>query len=158
MEFPPEVCVHEQAASRRQRAISTLLQPFSFHTSRTHASLHCPSLQVFGNVTEDAKTLIKKLTMTDPAERFSCEDALAHTWLADGAPAAADTDLGEAVLHNRRKSTMRRASKDVGSDGDLEKMADQAAAEVAAEEAVKKALSLAPVAAPSTAPATSEAK
>ena len=115
-------------------------------------------MQVFGNVTEDAKTLIKKLTMTDPAERFSCEDALAHTWLADGAPAAADTDLGEAVLHNRRKSTMRRASKDVGSDGDLEKMADQAAAEVAAEEAVKKALSLAPVAAPSMAPATSEAK
>ena len=42
MEFPPEVCVHEQAASRKQRAISTLLQPFSFHTSRTHASLHCP--------------------------------------------------------------------------------------------------------------------
>ena len=44
--------------------------------------------------------------MTDPTERLSCADALSHAWLSEGRTA----ELPAAVLANRRRSTMRRAS------------------------------------------------
>ena len=64
---------------------------------------------VFGTVSPLAVDLIKGLTKTDPAERLTCEAALQHGWLAEGA--AAGATLSEAAAGNRRKSLARRKSK-----------------------------------------------
>ena len=63
---------------------------------------------VFDNISPDAIKLIKELTATDPDERLSCEQALAHAWLAEDNATLAATPLPEETKRRRRKLSIQR--------------------------------------------------
>jgi len=61
----------------------------------------------WGNITEDAKDLIRELLKSDPAQRCTADQALNHVWVKNQAPSAElklPTGLVEN-LHSFRKST-----------------------------------------------------
>lgn len=47
--------------------------------------------EVWVHVSEDAKDLIRKLLVVDPAKRYTVEQALTHKWIAGASPACAIT-------------------------------------------------------------------
>jgi calcium-dependent protein kinase len=54
----------------------------------------------WGNISEDAKNLIKNLLKTPPAARFTAAQALNDTWVKDNAPNASKTEIGKSLVLN----------------------------------------------------------
>ncbi len=63
---------------------------------------------VFDEVTDDAKQLIRNLTRTAPAERASCSEALEHPWLDASFASKRATPLPPVALVKRRSSLVAR--------------------------------------------------
>lgn len=51
--------------------------------------------EYWGQVSDDAKDLIRKLLVVDPAKRFTSKDALANKWIGADASTLAGLDLGK---------------------------------------------------------------
>ena len=54
------------------------------------------------NVSDDAKDLIKKLLKMNPRDRYTAEQALAHVWVKNKAPAATNAPLQGGLVDNLR--------------------------------------------------------
>jgi len=56
--------------------------------------------QEWKHVSEDAKELIQKLLKMNPRDRFTAEQALNHSWVANKAPKAKDVAIGASIVDN----------------------------------------------------------
>merc|ERR1719454_813507 len=54
------------------------------------------------NVSDDAKDLIKKLLKMNPRDRYTAEQSLAHVWVKNKAPQAANVPLQSGLVDNLR--------------------------------------------------------
>jgi len=63
--------------------------------------------QDWRNVSEDAKTLITYLMKKSPQERFSAEQSLRHTWIANRAPQAPAAVLEQGLVDRLRAFRLR---------------------------------------------------
>jgi calcium/calmodulin-dependent protein kinase I len=64
--------------------------------------------EYWGSVSADAKDLISKLLMVDPAKRLSCEEALQHKWMMQDASVLAAADLGTNLSELRKYNAKRK--------------------------------------------------
>merc|ERR1712003_507396 len=65
------------------------------------AKVHFPS-DVFGSVSDAAKTLIRRLLNKDPTLRYTAEDAVNDAWARQHAPSAAPAPLQHSVVESLR--------------------------------------------------------
>jgi len=63
--------------------------------------------QDWRNVSEDAKNLISSMLKKNPEERFSADQALRHTWIANKAPKAPAVALEEGLVDRLRAFRLR---------------------------------------------------
>ena len=73
--------------------------------------------KLFGNISEEAKDLIRKLLKVDPSERISSAEILQHSWLQDKVIEEKARELG-LVYHAKGK---KRLAEEADMDGTEEK-------------------------------------
>merc|ERR1711957_830396 len=64
--------------------------------------------EYWGQVSEDAKDLIRKLLVVNPANRFTSKDALANKWIGADAATLASLDLGTNLAALKKFNAKRK--------------------------------------------------
>jgi len=112
-------------------------------------------------VSADAKDLICRMLVVDPAARYSAEDVMEHVWVKSQAAGAAGTDLSGAQASIRKlrlKERLRAGVKAIGAMAALRKMVGSSAAASTKAELILKGAAAASAAAKAAAGGGSEAE